>query len=104
MGSVLQGFVIGNHDLVVGFRMVGVSGVEVTSARDAEEALSKALENGDVAIILVDEEFSVQLGERIQKHRLERVMPLIVEVPGKVDAAESSRLSELVGKSLGMRL
>jgi len=104
LGNDLQGLVIGNHDLVVGFSMVGISGVEVLNAQAAEEALSKALENADIALILVDEEFSPELRQRIQKHRLEKIMPLIVEVPGKVGAAEGVRLSELVGKSLGMRL
>ena len=103
-GVVLQGFVIGSRDLVVGFRMVGVLGVEVRSVGEAEEALSRAFKTPDVAIIIVDEQFSSGFREKIAKHRLEKIIPLIVEVSTKSGTDLSSSLSVLVGKSLGMRL
>ena len=90
--------------MIVGFRMVGVKGHEVASAAEADAVLSKALEDDDVAIIMISEEFSSSLKERIEKYRFSHIMPLIVEIPGKLGATAKLHLSELIGKSLGIRL
>ena len=54
----MLGYVIGDADMVTGFALIGVEGVEVTSPKEANQALEKALERGGLAIIIVSEEFS----------------------------------------------
>ena len=95
---------IGNRDLVVGFRMVGVASAEVTNTQEADAALSQAIANTEVAIIIIGEDFSIKLRERIQKHRLEKISPLILEMPEKINVLGGTRLSDLVSKNIGMRL
>ncbi len=97
-------FVIGDHDMVTGFRLVGASGIEVTSAEAAHEAFSKALEQKDVAILLISDEFASQIRSEIDRARSEQNIPVIVEVPGSVGASAHTRLSDLVSKVLGMRI
>jgi len=102
----LLGYVIGDSDMVTGFRLVGVEGVEVTSVDEAEQVLKKALARNDLAIIIVSEEFSTQpkLNEIINKVRLERRNPLIVNIPGSTGKPSEVRMSDLISKTLGVKL
>jgi V/A-type H+/Na+-transporting ATPase subunit F len=102
----MLGFVIGDADMVTGFRLVGVEGVEVTSADEAAQALDGALTRINLAIIIISEEFSAQplLHEKIQSARRERREPLIVEVPGSKGKPSETRMSDLISKTLGVRI
>jgi len=100
------GFVIGDIDMVAGFRLVGVEGTEVASLDEAQEALDKALSRSDLAIVVISEEFSSQpqLQKTIEAIRLERTSPLIVEVPTSRGKASEIRMSDLIGRTLGVKM
>ena len=102
----MLGFVIGDGDMVTGFRLVGVEGTEVTSAEEAREAFEKALARSDLAIVIISEEFSAQpqLREAIETVRRERISPLIVEVPASRGKPSEIRMSDLISKTLGVRM
>jgi vacuolar-type H+-ATPase subunit F/Vma7 len=102
----MLGYVIGDSDMITGFRFVGVEGVEVTSPDEALQALNTALGRNDLAIIIISEEFSnqTQLHEIIDQVRLERRNPLIVEIPGSRGKPSETRMSDLISKTLGVRL
>jgi len=99
-------YVIGDADMVTGFRLVGVQGVEVTSVDKAEQALDQALTKTDLSIVIISEEFStqLQLRERIEKIRRERREPLIVEIPGSKGKPSETRMSDIISKTLGVRI
>lgn len=92
--------------MVTGFRLVGVEGVEATSVDEAGQAFDKALTRTDLTIVIISEEFSTQpqLHERIEKIRRERREPLIVEVPGSKGKPSETRMSDLISKTLGVRI
>jgi V/A-type H+/Na+-transporting ATPase subunit F len=98
------GFVIGDNNMITGFRLVGVEGVEVTSVDMARQALTEALDRNDVALILISQQFSEQMRSDIDKMRSERVTPLIVEIPGSVGPASTLKMSELVSRTLGIKI
>lgn len=102
----MLGYVIGDSDMITGFRLVGVEGIEVTSADEAWQALNTALARNDLAIIIISEEYSTQpqLHETIDKVRSERRNPLIVEVPGSKGKPSEIKMSDLISKTLGVRL
>jgi vacuolar-type H+-ATPase subunit F/Vma7 len=100
----MQGFVIGDHNMITGFKLVGIEGAEVTSPEEAQQALYKALTRPDLAVIIVSEEFSSQLREEIDKERLSHLTPLIVEVPGRFGATGEIRMSDLITKTLGIKV
>ena len=54
----MLGYVIGDSDMITGFRLVGVEGAEVASVDEAKQALNKALSRNDLAIIIISEEFT----------------------------------------------
>jgi vacuolar-type H+-ATPase subunit F/Vma7 len=98
------GFVIGDNNMITGFRLVGVEGVEVTSVDMARQALREALERSDVALILISQQFSEQMRSDIDKIRIERVTPLIIEIPGSIGPTSTLKMSELVSKTLGIKI
>ena len=100
------GYVIGDNDMITGFRLVGVEGEEATSTDEAQEALNKALGRSDIGIILISEAFLVDpsLRNEVDKIRQERVSPLIVGIPGSKSPATTTQLSDIISKILGVKM
>ena len=100
------GFVIGDSDMITGFRLVGVEGVEASTADEARQALNKALTRDDVGVIIISESFfnGPSIREEVDKIRQERVTPLIVEIPGSKGPANKMPLSDMISKILGNKI
>jgi V/A-type H+/Na+-transporting ATPase subunit F len=90
----MHAFIIGDLDIVTAFRLVGIKGAVVSSVDEAWHALSRAVENIDVAIIIISEEFSTKMRDKIDGLRLSRIAPLIVEIPGKLGRSEVVNMSD----------
>ena len=101
-----MGLVIGDNNMVTGFRLIGIEGTEAISVAEAKETLKEALNRNDLAIIVISEEFSgdQQIREIIDDIRRSRTVPLIVEVPGSNEKISEVNLADLVSKSLGVRM
>jgi vacuolar-type H+-ATPase subunit F/Vma7 len=99
------GFVIGDCDMVTGFGLVGIDGKEAASASEALTVLKEVV-GKDYAIIIIGQELANQKEVQLEivKTRRERTAPLIVEFPSSSGRANPTSLSELVGKSLGVRM
>jgi len=98
--------VIGDGNMITGFKLVGVDGTEVSSIEEALHSLNDTLARKDIAIILVSEEFSSQpsLREQIDKVRQERVIPMILEIPGSRGLSSRIELSDMITKILGIKI
>ena len=99
-------YVIGDSDMITGFRLVGVEGVEATSVDEAKQALSKVLTRTDVGIIIISQSFftNPSIREEVDKVRQERVTPLVVEIPGSRGPANEMPLSAIISKILGIKI
>ncbi len=99
-------YVIGDSDMVVGFRLVGVEGVEASSSEEARNALQKALGRSDIGIIILSEAFFTDssMQNEVDKIRQERVSPLIVELPASKGPSSKMQLSEIISKILGIKI
>jgi vacuolar-type H+-ATPase subunit F/Vma7 len=100
----MLGFVIGDNDMITGFRLVGVAGAEVSTVEEARQALSKALTRKDAAVIILSEEFAVQMCSDIDKARSEHLTPLILEIQGSKGPSDETRMSDLITKTLGIKI
>ncbi len=100
----MYALVIGDRDMVTGFRLVGVKGIVVSSVDEAWRALSKAVESVDVALIIISEEFSTKMRDNIDKLRLSRMAPLIVEAPGRLGPSGAIDMSDIVRKAIGVKV
>jgi vacuolar-type H+-ATPase subunit F/Vma7 len=90
--------------MVTGFQLVGITGVEVATADEARRTLVKTVETIDVAIVIISEDFSTDLRETIDELRLNRIAPLIIELPGRSGPSGAIDMSSIVGKSIGVKV
>ncbi len=99
-------YVIGDSNMVTGFKLVGIEGAEVTSVDEAGQVLNKILSRKDLAIVIISEEFSNQpiMSQMIEKLRIERKEILIMQVPGSKGKPSETRMSDLVSKTLGVKI
>jgi V/A-type H+-transporting ATPase subunit F len=100
----LHAIAIGKNDMVAGFRLVGINGVVVSTVDEAKHALLKSMENIDVAIIIISETFSAELRKTIDELRLNRIAPLIIELPGKPGSSSGIDMSKIVGTAIGVKV
>jgi len=102
----MLGYVIGDIDMITGFKLVGLDGVEVTSVNEAQQALNDAITRRDVAIVIISAAFSTQSSMRdlINKVRRERKTPLIVEIPGNRGKNVEIRISDIISKTIGIKM
>jgi vacuolar-type H+-ATPase subunit F/Vma7 len=100
------GYVIGDTDMISGFRLVGVEGIEVATVDEARQALQRALTKSDVAIIIISQAYSTDpvMREQVDKVRQERVSPLIVELPGSKGPSKNIPISNTISKILGIKI
>ncbi len=97
--------VIGHPDAVLGFSLVGVEGVTVSTSEQANQALDVALADQSIGIILVTGDVAVMLGTRMDDLRLHSTVPLVVEIQAPAGAQpEQPSLSELVFRAIGVKI
>ena len=72
-----------NVDTYTGMRLAGVDGVVVHQRDELKEALDNVLLRKEVGIILITEKFSREFPEVIDDVKLNRKLPLIVEIPDR---------------------
>lgn len=72
-----------NVDTYTGMRLAGVDGVVVHEREELYEALRNVLKDQTVGIVLLTEKFGKEFPDIIDEFRLERKMPLLVEIPDR---------------------
>jgi len=101
----MQFFVIGDWETVLGFRLTGVRGIAAATREETLSALSKALEQRDIGVILMTERLAAGIRDEVEARLYGRGFPLLLEVPG-AEGPEPGRLSveDVVRKAVGMSL
>ena len=100
----MHALVIGDYDMVTGFRLVGINGVVVSTVAEAQHMLSKAVEDIDVALIIISEDFSTKIRNFVDELRLNRISPLIIELPGRSGPSGAIDMSTIVNKAIGVKV
>jgi len=91
---------IGDPLLVNGYRTAGIDAVPVNSSQEMANSLEVAVKKGDLAVVLLDRDYSSQLKEKIEQLKMKLVMPVLVEVPGRkvsTDIDLKSTISRIMG-------
>jgi len=97
--------VIGNQEAVLGFSLVGVHGMAVSTTSEADQALDEALSANDIGIVLVTEDVAELIEGRMDQLKLRSTVPLVVEIPGPEGVRpDRPSLNEMVLSAIGVRL
>jgi vacuolar-type H+-ATPase subunit F/Vma7 len=80
----MKAYVVGDKDVVLGFQLVGIKGIPVSSREEALQALRTAANMVDVKVVFITEDFSALIYDEITALRSQTGAPLIVEMPGRL--------------------
>jgi V/A-type H+-transporting ATPase subunit F len=97
--------VIGHPEAVLGFSLVGVNGIEVSTADEANQALDNAMADSNLGIILVTGDVAELIRPRMDQLQLHSTVPLVVEIsaPASVQPERPS-LNDVVFRAIGVKL
>lgn len=94
-----------NIDTLTGMRLAGVEGVVVHERKELKEALDKVLVDKSIGILLLTEKFGREFPEIIDNVKLERKLPLIVEIPDRHGTGRKADfITSYVNQAIGLKL
>lgn len=97
-------FVIGDRDTVLGFGLWGAGGKAVDNAEEARKELEEALQNEEIALLLITRDWADAMRERIDRLKMESLHPMVMEIPGKAAAPPGRTLAQLVRRAIGIKI
>jgi V/A-type H+/Na+-transporting ATPase subunit F len=97
--------VIGDADAVLGFSLAGMAGKVAQTAQEVREALAEAEKDPEIGVILVTDEAASLVGEQIDRLRVARSGPIVVEIPGPTGSKrQRPSLGDLIARATGVRV
>ncbi len=101
----MEFFVIGDEEVVLGFRFAGADGTAVYNREGALEAFRRATTAGDVKILILTEQASAMIEEEVTAWQFGGSYPLVVEVPGIEGHLENRRsLVDAIREAVGVHV
>lgn len=98
-------YVIGDEDTVLGFGMAGVQGRVVRDRGEAEQALSEALNEDSIGIVIIPERIADLIRPLVDRYTLSAELPLILEIPDRLGPKpDRIGIRERVNAAIGIRL
>ena len=94
---------IGDATLSLGYSLSGIKGIPVSSKEEFLASLESALRMDDVGVILLDSDYSSMAQEIVSSLKIKRILPLLVEVPGRRISAEVD-LKSIVSRMMGVKV
>ena len=94
-----------NIDTWTGMRLAGVDGAVVHERDELKRELDKVLADKSIGIILLTEKFGREFPEIIDNVKLERNLPLIVEIPDRHGTGRKPDfITSYVNEAMGLKL
>ncbi len=94
-----------NVDTQMGMRLAGIEGVVVHEPNEVRSELSAAMEDKEIAVILMTEKLVKMCEELVYDYKLNRRQPLIVEIPDRHAASSiTENISRYIESEIGLKL
>lgn len=94
-----------NVDTLTGMRLAGVDGVVVHERQELKTAIESAMNDPIVGIILLTEKFGREFPDLINEIKLERTMPLLIEIPDRHGTGRKKDfITAYVNEAIGLKL
>ena len=94
-----------NVDTYTGMRLAGVDGVVVHEREELRAELEKVLADKSIGIVLLTEKFGREFPDIIDTFRLERKMPLLVEIPDRHGTGRKKDfITSYITEAIGLKL
>ncbi|MFH1750582.1 MAG: V-type ATP synthase subunit F [Candidatus Micrarchaeota archaeon] len=95
--------VLGDRDLAMGFKLVGVKEAIICSQEDADSKLNELLQRQDAGIIIFQDEFYSYLSHKTKKLIETVPKPVVVSVGVKA-ASSMENLQAMIKRAIGISL
>ena len=99
----MEYFVIGDDDTVLGFSLVGVSGIACSSEDEVKAAWDKALEDKEHAVIIITSDAAAMIRDTVDRYLFSSAFPLVVEIPAR-SGNSTTDLRVLVNEAIGVSI
>ena len=94
-----------NVDTAMGMRLAGIDGVVVHEDSEVRDALKKAMDYEDVAVILMPERLVSLCPDLVYNLKLNRRQPLIVEIPDRHGSGRAKdSITRYVRDAIGVKI
>ena len=94
-----------NVDTCTGMRLAGVDGVVVHERHELRSELEQVLTDPSVGIVLLTEKLGREFPDLIDQFRLERKIPLLVEIPDRHGTGRKKDfITSYVTEAIGLKL
>ncbi|HCR40702.1 MAG TPA: ATP synthase subunit F [Lachnospiraceae bacterium] len=94
-----------NVDTYTGMRLAGVEGVVVHEKKELKKQLDAVLADKTIGILLITEKFSSVFPDIINDIKLNRRLPLIVEIPDRHGTGRKPDfITSYVNEAIGLKL
>ncbi|SHO54249.1 V-type ATP synthase subunit F [Anaerocolumna xylanovorans] len=94
-----------NVDTYTGMRLTGVDGVIIHSKKHLKEQLDNALADKTIGVLLITEKLSREFPDIINDVKLNRKLPLIVEIPDRHGTGRKPDfITSYVNEAIGIKL
>ncbi len=98
-------FVIGDHETVLGLRLVGVEGAIAIKRDDALAALTQAVARDDVGVVLVTEKVTAEIRDEVESRLYGIGFPLVLEIPDSSGPVpDRLKIEEVVRRAIGISI
>lgn len=94
-----------NLSTLTGMRLAGVEGVIVHERDEVRKALDTALQDENIAIILITEKLGKEFPKLIDDIRVDHQRPLLIEIPDRYGTGRRSDfITAYVNEAIGVKL
>lgn len=94
-----------NVDTQIGMRLAGIEGVVVHQADEVQKALQHAIEQEDIAVVLITETLLSLCPDIIYNIKLNHHRPLIVEIPDRHgNGCTKDTITRYVREAIGVKI
>lgn len=94
-----------NVDTQMGMRLAGIDGVVVHEPAEVKNAFMEAMDDKEVAVVLMTEKLVDLCSELVYDLKLNRRSPLIVEIPDRHATSNiTENISKYIESAIGLKL
>ncbi len=91
-----------NNDTAIGMRLAGIPYTLVSSAKEYSDAMSDAIRNKNISIILITQGIYAEYAEFTDEIKKNTTLPLITVIPEAGSEFKSDALTRYVADAMGI--
>ena len=102
MSNLMKVVTVGSRVFVTSFQLAGVQGKIVNSSENAFEEIKKLYEDSDVGLVLVSDDLTAEINDRLTKLRAQQSTPLVFALPASGSEKSEVDYRVMLKKILGV--